>query len=163
MKTIIALYAFSITLILATLSGCAAPGPWATKPIPVYIGPTVVEKCGTARVDEALSFWADLGVDYLVPVFELPAKTRVYGITVLYVEPKPGSKTLGQALTYHTDIGGVSTIVLYGCYPRTLEHEIGHSLGLPHHKDPNNLMYPYNNGGKNTEITQDQLGDLDSN
>lgn len=145
----------SIALIALALSatGCATGG-WHTKPIPVYISPSITDKC-PERVDAALSYWSDHEVDYLVPEFGDLPKSVDYGMEVLLSAEPSGTTVIGSTLR---QAGGKAIIILYGCEPGVLEHEIGHALGLEHHPDPANLMFFQNKGG--TELTQRQLDGL---
>ena len=113
--------------------------------------------------------------------FTWPNETELDGEAIAFVEDVYGMKfvreeepvgavtvyfddTLEGELVAHASAAGLSCtphIFIRTHTPRVLAHELGHSYGLSHADDENNVMFPALEGG--LELTEDQLDEARRN
>lgn len=126
-------------LLLLVLAGCSSP-------IPTYVEDDPALVAATEQAVEDLE-------QYLGPTFDVrPVKAPPLhmfvnprgGISVRLVptpRPRKGdSRGVGFRYGYQWALVRVSKA---GLLPGVVAHELCHALGLQHHPDPGNLMYPH--------------------
>lgn len=140
------LYAITIATFLVA---CAAEEPRLV----LHLNATDDPRC-VATAEFATQWWSQRGVDFDLDYdFQSPARSGVVWICAEGKAPKP--TILGQAGFY----GEVGYVWMYNYNNHTATHELGHFLGLDHHTDPKNLMFPYTSQ-TNYALDQDQLNQV---
>lgn len=134
-----------------------------TKKIPVWNEIPIIVNCYVTlfpenRINESVDFWAKNGYNTYImsvnPIEEVCKHENLKGFILI-------KKADNEDLEYSTlgftriksEYGKIKSATIYlrfgtFYYPRLLEHELGHALGLPHIKIPGNIMHPiYDNTG----------------